>query len=151
MDQTTKCRTCGSRDASCDCGQCVRCCNAQEIEAEARARIVQGLRELASFLEAHPEVPTPYVGTQNAFVQTKEEIAAVARVGSWEKKWIDDWFSLDHAFSGDVKLSVNVARAQVCERVVTGKQIIPAQPEREIDVYEWHCDESLLAPEKVSP
>ncbi len=38
MDQTTKCRTCGSRDASCDCGQCVRCCNAQHMETHHRCR-----------------------------------------------------------------------------------------------------------------
>lgn len=107
-----------------------------------RAELIQGLRELATFLETHPEVPTPVYTALNVFVKTREDLSAVARVGSWQKKSNDQFFWLSRAFAGDpqfpaLTLDINVDRQQVCRRVVTGTKVVPAEPERIVEEVEW--------------
>lgn len=106
-----------------------------------RDETIQGLRALADFLAEHPDVPLPSL-TLNAFVDTKAEIAAIARVAPWGKNHNGDWFFLTRSFAGTVRLDINVPRGQVCERVVIGQRTVPAHEE---DIVEWKCDESLLA------
>jgi hypothetical protein len=113
-------------------------------EDQRRAAFVQGLRDLADFLTTHPTVPAPYSTTMNVFVNTKEEIAAIARLATWGKTYNENWFSLSKAF-GPVQLDVNTERSTVCRRVVVGKQIVPAREAQEVDVVEWVCDEAVLA------
>jgi hypothetical protein len=118
----------------------------RDVKAEHRAAEIRGLRELADFLEQHPAVPIPMLDGQNAFVTSRDELAAIARAGSWEKLWLDQWFVLIRQFSGSVTLHVNAERSTVCRKVVTGTKTLPATPEREVETYEWVCDEpSLLA------
>lgn len=118
-----------------------------EEQCERRAATIRGLRELADFLEAHPVVPLPYVGSINAFVQSRDEMATIARAASWRKQWREDWFTLTREFSVDVNLEVNIERATVCRKVITGTRIQPAQPEQTVETFEWVCDDpSLLAP-----
>lgn len=114
---------------------------------QLRRAYVQGLRELASFVEAHPEIPLPYAGAHNAFVQDKSDLAIVAKAcgGKWAKNATTDYFYISKAFSGGHSYEVNVSRENVCRKVVTGTRIIPAQPEREEDEIQWVCDEPLLA------
>lgn len=112
-----------------------------------RQDMIYGLRELADFLEGNPEVPVPYDVEVNVWLTTREEMAAVARVGgTWEKIFSFNYFMLKKAFgNGAVSFEVNTNREQVCRKIVTGTEVIPAQPEREVEKFEWVCDEPLLA------
>lgn len=115
-----------------------------EAREKERAATIQGLRELAMFLEQHPEVPCPMVGGQNAFIATKAEMRALARVTSWRKEYVGSWFTLAKDFPGDVALHLNIERSTVCRKVVTGTKVVPARPEHEVEEFEWVCDEPLL-------
>lgn len=119
-----------------------------ELTADVRHRLayVAGLRELAAFVEAHPDLPVPYGGGQNAFVSSKADLAHVARTAGvrWEKSVNGEWFYLRVAFQGGHSYELNIARDQVCRKVVTGTRIEPATPEREVEEVTWVCDEPLL-------
>jgi hypothetical protein len=116
-----------------------------ETNQERRDQFIRGLRELADFYEDHPGLEAPScTETMNVFVDTKDEIAAVARMATWEKCYTDSWFSLRKQF-GPVALEINTSRSTVCKRVVTGTRRIEATPERIVEEYEWVCDEPLLS------
>lgn len=107
-------------------------------DTERRA-LISGLRDLATFLEDHPEIPTPITNPANAFVYGKEEMEKVVRVmGSVKKRVTEEYFFVQKAF-GSVTLEVNCRRELICERRVIGKKIIPAQPEREVEEVAWDC------------
>lgn len=127
---------------------------------------VQGLRELADFYEAHPEVKLPSYSSSFTVYATswlfssKEEakevvITAAKAFGHAEKVYSQEGFELKKEFSGQITLTVQTERSTVCRAVVVGKKRIPSQvipaeperyiPEREEDQVEWKC-ESLLAP-----
>jgi hypothetical protein len=122
----------------------------QVRESKRRLEHIAGLRGLADFLETHPNLPLPYAGAQNAFVHGKDELASVAREPGvkWQKK-VDDYnFALAVEFPGGYAYEVNADRGAICRKVVTGTRIEPAReatPEREVETYEWVCDEPLLA------
>ena len=118
-----------------------------------RVELIAGLRGLADFLETNPDVPAPWPTSFNVFVQSREQLQELTRqVGGTLKKHGDEnFFYLRRAF-GPVNYDINIHRDQVCERVVTGKRIeparaevtLPAEPEREVDVYEWRCADAVL-------
>ncbi len=62
------------------------------------------------------------------------------------------WFTLRRTFCDDLRFDVSIKRDEVCRKIVIGTKIepateerlIPAQPEREVPVEEWICDESIL-------
>lgn len=106
-----------------------------------RAIYIQSLRDCADFLEQHPAVKLPVSCVSfNAFVDTKEELAAQARLTSWEKRWSGEWFSLSKTF-GVVTLEINADRSLVCRRVVTGTREVPAKTE---EVVEWVCEDPAV-------
>jgi hypothetical protein len=113
--------------------------------AAKRTAFISGLQELAGFLAEHPEVPIPYYTTLNVFVGEKADIARAAKAGSWDKIFNGEWFYLRRTFQGCIDFDVTVERDVVCRKVVTGTKLVPAQPERSVDEYEWVCDEPLLA------
>ncbi len=115
-----------------------------------RKCFLRSLRDLADFLDEHPQVPIPYKDTMNVFVNAREELAAIIRgSGHWEKSYVGNYFSIAKEFGEDLSYEVNVGRDQVCHKVVTGTRVVPAveaQPEHEELIEEWICDEpSLLA------
>ena len=116
---------------------------------ERRTAFIQALRECATFLETHPTVKQPVYNVLNVFVNTKDELAAYARVTSWEKTYNGEWFWLAKAFGQDLRLDITVSRETVCRKVVTGTKVVPAveaQPERVEETFDWVCeDASLLA------
>ncbi len=115
-----------------------------ERQNEARRALIQGLREIALFLEQHPEIPTPSLGVHlDVFVQTRDHLADVARSGSWEKQWIGNYFALRRMFAGDVHLDINIQREQICRRVVTGTRTVAAEPEHTEEIVEWVCDDAI--------
>lgn len=115
---------------------------------ETRA-FVAGLRELADFLDAHPDLPIPTWGgvRVNVFIE-KDHLKAVLAAAPgvrWEKRQIGDYYSLRTSFTGDCNYDVNIDREQVCRKVVTGSRTEPAQPEREVEEFHWECTDSILA------
>ncbi len=110
-----------------------------------RDDVIQGLRELADFLEQHPDVPAPAYNTLNAQAWSKEALTLAARAASWTKDYNDNYFSLRRMFPGYLTFDVYVERNTICRKVVTGTRLEPAQPEREVETYERVCDEPLLA------
>lgn len=119
-------------------------------EDQKRARFTAALRELATFLDEHPQVPIPYAPTMNMYVSDAKDFAPIARAASWEKGYLDNWFYLRKQFGAEegIQYEINISRDAICRKVVVGTRIVPAveaQPEREEDVTEWVCgDVSLL-------
>ncbi len=111
----------------------------------ASSSLTQGLRELADFLDAHPEIDAS-VQSYNVFVRTSAELAKIARLTSWEKKYDGAYFMLRKTFSDGLNLDINIQRQEVCKRVVIGRQVIPAVtiPEYTEDVIEWQCADSSI-------
>lgn len=117
-------------------------------ETLLRAEQIEGLRQLATFLEAHPEIPISYQ-TYNVYFEDKDDLRKAARIGSWAKEYYGDYFVLRKIFAGHIQLDVYTDREKVCRPVVVGTRIVearPATPEQTEDVIEWVCEsESLLA------
>lgn len=129
-----------------------------ELRREA-SDVAAGLRDLADFLEDHPEVDVRYAGW--SFNLFPEDLAEIGRggYGRLEKKVKGDWYCLIKHFGKHVTLEFNKSRELVCERVKVGEKIIPAEPERFIpeqvipakperveEVYEWKCPPVLAKP-----
>ena len=112
---------------------------------QERQEFVAGLREMAAFLENNPDLPMPISGGHNAFVETRAELAAIARTMAWDKNANGDYFYLSRRFTGGHSYEINVHRSEVCRKVVTGTKVILAVPEHEVEEFHWVCDEPLLA------
>lgn len=111
--------------------------------SESRPALIQGLRQLADFLEAHPEAPLSHVHVME-YIAKRDQFKHVARVmGNIDKTLNDDFFGIERCF-GPVVYRIFTDRGNICERIVTGKRTIPAQPEHEEDIVEWSCAEPLL-------
>lgn len=119
--------------------------------SDKRAKLTRGLRELADFLDANPDVPVRGLDCCiNVFADDKAHIVRTARIAGWQKNYNGNWFALQRWFGdGAIQLDVNIERGEICRRVVTGTEVIPAQPERTVDTVEWVCDTPLLAGEAV--
>jgi hypothetical protein len=110
-----------------------------------RETFIAGLRELATFLEGHPDVPVPPYGHQfDVFVESKEDLAPVARAATWEKRYLGGYFALVHTCPGPIEYHVNIERGRVCRRMVTGQVWVPAVPAQIVDQVEWVCDDVSL-------
>lgn len=123
------------------------------------AEFIQGLRELADFYEAHPEVKLPHAAQLSIFSWDKDQAVADAvrcahAFGHAEKSYSSDYFRMVRKFPGGVSLEFCTDRQTVCTPVVVGTKVepahtIPAQeerfiPERVVEQIEWRC-QSLLA------
>ena len=124
---------------------------------QERRDFIDGLRQVADFFEQHPSVPMPQSDmTINVFVSTREEMATIARVSKWDKIFDNNFFMLRKSFGPLLLLDVNAWRDVICKQVSKGtrivpakpEEVIPAQPEREEEVFEWVCDEPLLGGSK---
>lgn len=130
------------------------------------------LRAAADVLDAHPDLPAPYITTSSHRGEHKADLswyltldarddlatqkALAGRIvraidGHWEK--IPDTYQ-DFVFRQErpgLRLDVQVEREAVCQRIVTGTETvaIPAKPAEPMrvetrEVVEWRC-EPLLA------
>ena len=137
---------------------------------EKNAQLVAGMRDMIAFIEANDDFDFSTGESEQVmfnfrtwykrgtFESQKEYVAEIARrLGTGEKKYCGGFFWFRHDFAPGVRFEVTANREVVCERVVTGKtivaaqpeKIIPAQPEHEIELVEWRCAPSL-ADEPVS-
>jgi antitoxin component HigA of HigAB toxin-antitoxin module len=140
----------------------------------SRETYTQGLREIADFLDAHPEVPLPYLSsfqtgnwenTLDIYLVSekgqKEKLAAIARaMGHADKVMDGDKMRVFRRFAG-ITLIAQASRDQVCERVVIGTREIEVEekdPEalaavpvvkvtKTVEDVEWRCA-PILAAEK---
>jgi hypothetical protein len=111
-----------------------------------------GLRLLADWLEAHPEIPLPTYHINNYNLDTKEQAAELVRAfGSCKKKYSDDMFYVSKQF-GVLNYEFSFYRSGVCTPRVVGVETIPAMfveahtiPARTKEIVEWDC-EPILAP-----
>ncbi len=133
---------------------------------DAKNEMVKGLRAMADFLEAQAQdSDIGYNGiTYNIFARSNEQLADMARrFAPVAKRYADSWFCLTRKFSDNVQMEVNRERKEVCQRIVTGTEIVkvpiydtPKQiGEREEvrEIVEWDCGQSILAPkaEEAAP
>jgi hypothetical protein len=126
-------------------------------DTDERAAFVDGLRQLATFIESTPGFPVPnawgsvYLWGDGA----KSQMASAARMlGNVDKTADDFYFGIERHF-GPITLTVKASRTNVCERVVTGTKIetYDVLPEgvqvttatREVEIVEWVCPPSILA------
>jgi hypothetical protein len=123
--------------------------------------IAAGLRHLADFIDAHPDLEPPFVSTMYVFLDGSEEEPAARKLaeygqalGSFEKRSDGQFFKLARHF-GPFELQVCVERELVCRRVVVGTETVTREvpPEgvtmttvvEEVEVVEWVCPPSILA------
>ena len=110
-----------------------------------RQPFIQSLRDLADWLDAHPDVPTPDSVQLHTLVRTKDELRAVAKASpAWAKLYFGEYMALRHTV-GTIEYDINIARSEVCRKVVTGTKVVPAQPETTVEDFEWVCDDPILS------
>ena len=105
-----------------------------------------GLRQLADWIEAHPDIKTPETTISCCSVNSKEEAASVLlALKPCRKHFGPDMFSIKRDF-GPLTLSFLFYRTDVCTRRVIGTRHVEARlvPEREEEIVEWDCPEALL-------
>ena len=107
-----------------------------------------GLRQIADWYEAHPEIPVPHLDSVDVYtVHDRDDLQRVARaLGSCEKgsASAESLFVLKRRF-GALWLQFYWNRAQVCTQRVIGvkevaEQVIPAHT---YEIVEWDCDPIL--------
>jgi hypothetical protein len=117
-----------------------------------------GLRELADWIEANPDIEVPDKVFQVYSMNTKEEASkCLSALKPCRKEYRNDMFHLVRDF-GPLTLDFVFYRNAVCTRRVVGtkeigteliparlipEQIIPAHVE---EIVEWECGEPLLKP-----
>lgn len=129
---------------------------------EARKKFIDGLRALADWFEAHPDIPTPRgeVAINLYSMDTKEEAATFARaLGRCDKRYQDSILYISRRF-GAIRLEALFMRDSVCTKRVVGtreipEQVIPARseeiiPARTEEIVEWDC-EPILKPSDPEP
>lgn len=122
------------------------------------AEIAAGLRALADFLDAHPELPAPiYLTDTSVWFPHGEEIPALIRAALASGVEVVKHDSvaqrnIELRF-GAVGAMALVNKSEVCERVVVGTEVvqvpdpayIPPLIETTVEKTEWRC-RPLLAP-----
>lgn len=119
-----------------------------------------GLRELADWVEAHPDKALPGKEINCYSLNERGDAAAIlSALKPCRKEYGDEMFYIRRDF-GPITLSYVFYRAKVCVAKVVGKKVIaevrePARtielpekitPEHTEDIIEWDCSEPLLAP-----
>lgn len=137
---------------------------------EKRAAWTAGLRDLADWLDAHPEMDLPYINEEyppslslgihpwhesDERPQAERFAAAVSALGGRREKAGDDEYMRVHRDFGPVRVQVWTMRDEVCEAVVVGTETVevqrvvqPAVTEtvtEEREVIEWRCTPVLEA------
>ena len=122
------------------------------------SKYVSGLRAVADFLEAHPELGTPLdvqfpIFFHGKDAEVRSHAAMAAHVfGRTDKEDFGGYLQLVANISG-FKFEMWYPRNALCRQVLVrtdyiSEKVIPASPERvipaqEIPIYEWRCDPIL--------
>jgi hypothetical protein len=112
---------------------------------EKNESYVRDLRELADWLERHPELDPPSKYNGYYFLHDKGDLAKYAKsLERAEKDVSGEYFIVRRKF-GSILIEALVDRGRVCERVVTGQRRVEAVPAHFEDIVEWKCPESVIA------
>ena len=140
---------------------------------EKNAQLVAGIRDLIAFIEANDDFEFVtgeahqvvfhwrdwYLDSADSSKRRARLAYLAQRLGKAEKQYSGDFFWLRHDFGPHVRIEAASERDVVCERVVTGTRLVPAQeaytmpalPEHEEEIVEWKCAPILAdEPEQVS-
>lgn len=125
-----------------------------ESESKHKAAYIAGLREFADWLESVPiEAPISCDGFR-VFTYRKDVLLAMRRAtGLSQKEMQGDYLRFIKHFSGGHYFQVYSDKKNTCERVKVGEKtiparpetVLPAEPEKVVEVFEWLCPESILA------
>lgn len=119
-----------------------------------REKVVASLRELADWLESRPAVKFDTCPTFDVYCGGAKEFPQIGReIGTADKVATDYHFSFRKMF-GVIRVDWFVDRDAICHKVKIGEKVIPAEaekiipakPEQTVEVFEWVCPDSLLAP-----
>jgi hypothetical protein len=112
---------------------------------------INSLRQIADFLEAHPDLPTPH--SEKLTISTGDLPGVAHQIGSCQKVVDETFYNLQKKF-GVITLEFYDFRQSVCKKVSKGTRlipetIVPAKPEQviaahEIEEFDWVCPDSLL-------
>ena len=118
-----------------------------DLDQQERTAVIQGLRDLATFLESKPGLPMPYSIAALISVHAHEIPAIVREIGNSVKTFDEKWAGFKRNFGGNVHYEIFTARENVCKRVVVGKRQIPAVTieAHDQDIVEWDCGGSVFA------
>lgn len=119
-------------------------------------KYIKNLRELADYLESRGftiKEGDIFYGTAPSYISCSEISSFkknVKAMGAYKKHAGSD-LEAEREF-GMAKLQVYIPRRKVCERIVTGTRIIPAEAERIVpakpeqteDIVKYKCPESFL-------
>ena len=130
---------------------------------------VRALRELADFIE-EKELPDVWQGWYSKesyshptclfYVANKKQFGDMAsKIGSFTKSGDSVSTDIQRILPSGATITVWGKKEAVCERVVVGskiipaepEQIIPAKPEREEEIVEWKCPESFISLKEDEP
>ena len=125
----------------------------------AVSEYTQGLRDLADWLDEHPQF-TNHAGDDGVrlyqFTWDKDSFIEQARAigGPWDKDSDSGYYMLVKSF-GPHRVELNIAHEEVCERVQIGTKVVEkhdpdvlaALPKIKVEEpqYEWVCPPSILA------
>jgi hypothetical protein len=108
-----------------------------------------GLRQLANWVDAHPEFAKDIRVQARAYSVDENIKEWAVALGKCEKEHNDTLFSLVRSF-GPVELKAVAWRHNVCKRVVVGVEQVPQQviprkviPAHEKEIVEWECEPLL--------
>lgn len=123
------------------------------------SELIVALESLVAFLKDRPEFPE-LDGSQMSCLRflSKEELPANVRLLGTCKKIVDDsYYTFTKDFGARLHLSVFTYRKELCQQVVVGEKLIPAQeekiipatiipakPEQIVPVYAWSCPDTIL-------
>lgn len=114
-----------------------------------RDNFIATLKQLLDWYEQHPDMPAPPCKLNlGLYATSKDEFIELRRVCGLTDKWSgdDDIGFVKEMPYGHLLLFTD--KQHTCRRIKTGERIVPeqpAQPARIEPVYEWVCDEPLLA------
>ena len=114
--------------------------------------LIDGLRQLADFIEQHEDSVTNNETVDVISVQPITEVVG-RHYGLLTKDADDTFFRLRKRFGKRVSIRWIQGRENVCKRVQVGTKVIPAtpatvveipaQPEKVVPLFEWECPDSL--------
>ena len=114
------------------------------------------LRLIADWFEQHEEIAAPYGGNEFKYFNydKRDDLARLAKaLGSTEKEFSGELFYLKgKKMFGSIEFQAVASRGGVCRQVKTGTKTVHLEAREameardvEVPVYEWKCDEPLLA------